>query len=75
MNRFLYILFHPPPTCSNLTYAEELVEAMGLGKSQPAVIPDFGFACDGDADRNMILGTVSFFVFLLCYFILFHNLV
>eukprot|EP00270_Netrium_digitus_P009834 TRINITY_DN3014_c0_g1_i2.p1 TRINITY_DN3014_c0_g1~~TRINITY_DN3014_c0_g1_i2.p1 ORF type:complete len:586 (+),score=191.25 TRINITY_DN3014_c0_g1_i2:99-1856(+) len=48
---------HPDP---NLTYAKDLVEAMGLGKKTEAVTttepPDFGAACDGDADRNMILG-------------------
>lgn len=50
---------HPDP---NLTYAEELVKVMGLNeKSIPAIIPDFGAACDGDADRNMILGK-KFFV-------------
>lgn len=45
---------HPDP---NLTYAKELVKAMGLGKEQPSADPpEFGAACDGDADRNMILG-------------------
>ncbi|CAI5945945.1 unnamed protein product [Closterium sp. NIES-64] len=50
---------HPDP---NLTYAHDLVEAMGLGKHQPAQEPpEFGAACDGDADRNMVLGK-RFFV-------------
>ncbi|XP_010271265.1 PREDICTED: phosphoglucomutase, cytoplasmic-like [Nelumbo nucifera] len=50
---------HPDP---NLTYAKELVERMGLVKTnyqdEP---PEFGAAADGDADRNMILGK-RFFV-------------
>lgn len=33
---------------------------MGYGKEKPAEF-DFGAACDGDADRNMILGK-NFFV-------------
>lgn len=50
---------HPDP---NLTYAHHLVDAMGLGEHQPAKEPpEFGAACDGDADRNMILGK-RFFV-------------
>jgi phosphoglucomutase len=49
---------HPDP---NLTYAHDLVEVMGLGHHAPAQVPDFGAACDGDADRNMILGS-KFFV-------------
>lgn len=50
---------HPDP---NLTYAKELVERMGLGKSGSAVEPpEFGAAADGDADRNMVLGK-RFFV-------------
>jgi phosphoglucomutase len=49
---------HPDP---NLTYAKELVQVMGLGKTQPDEIPEFGAAADGDADRNMILGK-KFFV-------------
>jgi phosphoglucomutase len=51
---------HPDP---NLTYAPELVAAMGLlrdGSPDPAAagrpVPAFGAAQDGDADRNMILG-------------------
>jgi phosphoglucomutase len=49
---------HPDP---NLTYAKNLVQTMGLGETKPAQVPEFGAACDGDADRNMILGK-SFFV-------------
>eukprot|EP01017_Pseudomicrothorax_dubius_P038762 TRINITY_DN5859_c0_g2_i2.p1 TRINITY_DN5859_c0_g2~~TRINITY_DN5859_c0_g2_i2.p1 ORF type:complete len:590 (+),score=150.02 TRINITY_DN5859_c0_g2_i2:40-1809(+) len=53
---------HPDP---NLTYAEKLVERLDVFKKRPesdiANIPDFGAACDGDADRNMILGK-RFFV-------------
>jgi phosphoglucomutase len=48
---------HPDP---NLTYAKELVDKMGLNGAA-ANVPEFGAACDGDADRNMILGK-SFFV-------------
>jgi len=48
---------HPDP---NLTYAKELVAKMGIFKPNPKA-PDFGAACDGDADRNMILGK-GFFV-------------
>ena len=45
---------HPDP---NLTYAKELVDRMGLGKSSSNVEPpEFGAAADGDADRNMVLG-------------------
>jgi len=45
----------------NLTYAVELVKAMGTNKTGEKVgsgdgVPDFGAAADGDADRNMILG-------------------
>ena len=48
---------HPDP---NLTYAPELVQKLGIfNKNRYA--PDFGAACDGDADRNMILGN-NFFV-------------
>jgi len=50
----------------NLTYAVVVVETMGLDKhgnkictSKP--VPTFGAAADGDADRNMILGS-QFFV-------------
>jgi phosphoglucomutase len=50
---------HPDP---NLTYAAELVNLMGLGsESTTSKVPDFGAACDGDADRNMVLGG-NFFV-------------
>lgn len=50
---------HPDP---NLVYAKELVEKMDISKKkQPQEVPDFGAACDGDADRNMILGK-QFFV-------------
>jgi len=48
---------HPDP---NLTYAAELVERMGVFNAK-ADAPQFGAACDGDADRNMILGK-GFFV-------------
>ena len=44
---------HPDP---NLTYAHELVHTMFAKDA-----PDFGAACDGDGDRNMILGR-HFFV-------------
>jgi phosphoglucomutase len=44
---------HPDP---NLVYAHELVEIL-YGENAP----DFGAACDGDGDRNMILGR-KFFV-------------
>ena len=44
---------HPDP---NLTYAHALVEIMYAPDA-----PDFGAACDGDGDRNMILGR-NFFV-------------
>lgn len=51
----------------NLTYAKELVEIMGLNREGETIdtgdreVPSFGAAADGDADRNMILGT-KFFV-------------
>uniref|UniRef100_A0A7S3CRG0 phosphoglucomutase (alpha-D-glucose-1,6-bisphosphate-dependent) n=1 Tax=Strombidium rassoulzadegani TaxID=1082188 RepID=A0A7S3CRG0_9SPIT len=48
---------HPDP---NLTYAADLVAKMGVDKPNPNA-PIFGAACDGDADRNMILGR-GFFV-------------
>ncbi len=48
---------HPDP---NLTYAEDLVKRMGVFEPK-ADAPDLGAACDGDADRNMILGK-NFFV-------------
>ena len=49
---------HPDP---NLTYAPELVELMAIRHPERQEVPDFGAACDGDADRNMILGK-KFFV-------------
>lgn len=50
----------------NLTYAVELVATMGLNAKGEKVdtgkpVPSFGAAADGDADRNMILGS-QFFV-------------
>lgn len=55
---------HPDP---NLTYAAELVKRMGLAKNGTPLdsaagtsLPYFGAACDGDADRNMILGSACF---------------
>lgn len=47
---------HPDP---NLTYAKELVDKMGLNEPVENA-PDFGAACDGDADRNMVLGKAFF---------------
>jgi len=38
----------------NLTYAEDFVDNMGVINYKKDA-PDFGVACDGDADRNMIL--------------------
>ncbi|KAL4468805.1 hypothetical protein ABPG74_005308 [Tetrahymena malaccensis] len=52
---------HPDP---NLTYAEHLVKIMDVHNMINTIaerIPNFGAACDGDADRNMILGR-RFFV-------------
>lgn len=51
---------HPDP---NLEYAKDLVKAMDIFHKLPdrSHVPDFGAACDGDADRNMILGK-GFFV-------------
>ena len=43
---------HPDP---NLTYANELADLLLNGNSY-----DFGAACDGDGDRNMILGRDCF---------------
>ena len=48
---------HPDP---NLTYAADLVKKMGVFEANENA-PQFGAACDGDADRNMILGK-GFFV-------------
>ncbi|EWM21792.1 phosphoglucomutase [Nannochloropsis gaditana] len=52
----------------NLTYAHDLIHVMGVDSKGNAVaakegvlIPSFGAAADGDADRNMILGR-QFFV-------------
>jgi phosphoglucomutase len=51
----------------NLTYAKELVAIMGLDRTGAKIdmsgktVPSFGAAADGDADRNMILGS-QFFV-------------
>jgi len=51
----------------NLTYAEDLTKVMGVDKKglpifgQEHGVPSFGAAADGDADRNMILGS-RFFV-------------
>lgn len=44
---------HPDP---NMVHAHELVERMNAADA-----PDFGAACDGDGDRNLILGR-RFFV-------------
>lgn len=51
---------HPDP---NLTYADDLVKKLGVfaAADDAGDFPDFGAACDGDADRNMILGK-KFFV-------------
>ena len=43
---------HPDP---NLVYASQLVASMYSNSA-----PDFGAACDGDGDRNMILGSKCF---------------
>lgn len=45
----------------NLTYARDICDVMGvdqqgLPQQTAAEPPVFGAACDGDADRNMILG-------------------
>ncbi|KAH7827426.1 phosphoglucomutase (PGM) [Monocercomonoides exilis] len=45
---------HPDP---NQVYAHTLVERMYADSSN---CPDFGAACDGDGDRNMILGNHCF---------------
>jgi len=51
---------HPDP---NLVYAEDLVKKMDFHKQRLSddTVADFGAACDGDADRNMVLGK-RFFV-------------
>jgi len=43
---------HPDP---NMTYNKDLVDKMGVNGIKDDS-PDFGGACDADADRNMILG-------------------
>lgn len=43
---------HPDP---NLTYAADLVASLAADNA-----PDFGAACDGDGDRNLILGRKCF---------------
>jgi phosphoglucomutase len=43
---------HPDP---NLTYAADLVARLNASDA-----PDFGAACDGDGDRNLILGRCCF---------------
>mmetsp|Transcript_28041 Transcript_28041/g.37447 ORF Transcript_28041/g.37447 Transcript_28041/m.37447 type:complete len:143 (+) Transcript_28041:577-1005(+) len=48
---------HPDP---NLTYAADLVASMGINEPREDAA-DFAAACDGDADRNMVLGK-NFFV-------------
>jgi phosphoglucomutase len=47
---------HPDP---NLSCGKELVELMGYETGKKSEF-DFGAACDGDADRNMILGKAFF---------------
>jgi phosphoglucomutase len=51
---------HPDP---NLVHAKNLVHIMDINCKNEFLdnVPDFGAACDGDADRNMILGK-RFFV-------------
>ena len=45
---------HPDP---NLVHAKDLDEKMDVFKKDPSKkVPDFGAACDGDADRNIIFG-------------------
>ena len=53
------MLLSPHALQPNLTYAKQLVAKMGLGDAPSGDVPDFGAACDGDADRNMILGEES----------------
>jgi phosphoglucomutase len=48
--------FGGEPPDPNLVHARELADVMGRSDA-----PDFGAACDGDGDRNMILGR-RFFV-------------
>lgn len=47
---------HPDPNPHN---AHELVDAMGIGRSNAKDCPHFGAASDGDGDRNMILGPAT----------------
>ena len=42
---------------SSASPSQALVNVMGLGESVPETVPDFGAACDGDADRFEILGS------------------
>lgn len=49
---------HPDP---NLVCAKELVDLLGIFTKDTPAEYDFGAACDGDADRNMIIGK-NFFV-------------
>lgn len=59
--------FHGGHADPNLTYAKDLIKIMNVdSKGNPVhdlekEPPSFGAACDGDADRNMILGS-RFFV-------------
>ena len=48
---------HPDP---NLVYAKELVSLLNIKKDSKKDVVQFGAACDGDADRNMILGWECF---------------
>ena len=49
---------HPDP---NLVYAKTLVERLNINKDKNNQnVIHFGAACDGDADRNMILGWETF---------------
>ena len=52
---------HPDP---NLVHAKLLVELCDVfkRKNDVSTVPDFGAACDGDADRNMILGKQLFVI-------------
>ncbi len=49
---------HPDP---NLVHAAELVARLSPdGTERNETVPDFGAACDGDGDRNLILGRQCF---------------
>ena len=49
---------HPDP---NLVHATELVARLSPdGTERNETVPDFGAACDGDGDRNLILGRQCF---------------